>query len=154
MLSASKTADRKESQVEIRSLLLRQLPVVLLALLALFGLAAITTAQPAEAAPRTAVAVAQDDDDGGDDDDGDDGREDDDDDGGSSAGRGGDDDDDDTKGGVRDVPSGGVDTGAGGTAAGDSASSGSGVPYLITGGVLLVGAVAALVRRVNGGADA
>jgi hypothetical protein len=126
--------------VAFRSLMLRWLVVSWLALLAFFALAAVMTARPAEAAPRPAVAVVQDDDGarGGDDDD-DDGA------------RGGDDD----GGGVRDVPQGGIDTGAGGTTAGADGQSGPGaVPYALAGGGLLVAAVGALLRRVTGGEGA
>ncbi|HEV3015167.1 MAG TPA: hypothetical protein VG499_17990 [Actinomycetota bacterium] len=95
------------------------------------------TARPAEAGPRPAVAVVQDDDD--DDDDGDD----------DGGGRG------DDSGGVRDVPQGGIDTGAGGTAAGAEGRSGPGaVPYALAGGGLLVAAAMALLRRVTGGEGA
>lgn len=120
-----------------RSPMLRRLVIAWLALLAFFALAAVMTARPAEAGPRPAVAVVQDDDDGGDDDD---------DDGG---GRG------DDSGGVRDVPQGGIDTGAGGTAAGAEGRSGPGaVPYALAGGGLLVAAAVALLRRVTGGEGA
>lgn len=125
--------------------MLRRLVVTWLALLAFFALAAVMTARPAEAAPRPAVAVVQDDDDGGDDD-ADDGRGDDDD----GGGRG-----DDDGGGVRDVPQGGIDTGAGGTTAGAEGQSGPGaVPYALAGGGLLVAAAVALLRRVTGGEGA
>jgi hypothetical protein len=127
----------KESQVVIRSPMLRRFAVAWLALLAFFALAAVLTARPAEASPRPTVAVVQDDD-GGDDDD-DDGA------------RGGDDD----RGGVRDVPQGGIDTGAGGTTAAADGRSGRGaVPYALAGGGLLVAVVGALLRRVTGGAGA
>jgi hypothetical protein len=133
--------------------MLRRLVVAWLALLAFFALAAVMTARPAEAAPRPTVAVVQD----GDDDDGDD------DDGGDddSGARGDDDDDDGARGGdddggdVRDVPQGGIDTGAGGTTAGANGQSGPGVvPYALAGGGLLVAAVGALLRRVTGGEGA
>jgi hypothetical protein len=115
--------------------MLRRLVVAWLALLAFFALAAVMTARPAEATPRPTVAVVQDDDD----DDGDDG-----------GGDGGDD-----GGGVRDVPQGGIDTGAGGTTAGADGQSGPGaVPYALTGAGLLVAAVGALLRRVTGGEGA
>jgi hypothetical protein len=121
--------------VAFRSLMLRWLVVSWLALLAFFALAAVMTARPAEAAPRPAVAVVQDDDDDDDDD----------------GARGGDDD----GGGVRDVPQGGIDTGAGGTTAGADGQSGPGaVPYALAGGGLLVAAVGALLRRVTGGEGA
>ena len=116
--------------------MLRRLVFTWLALLAFFALAAVMTARPAEAAPRPAVAVVQDDDDGGGDDDDD--------------GRG-----DDDGGGVRDVPQGGIDTGAGGTTAGAEGQSGPGaVPYALAGGGLLVAAAVALLRRVTGGEGA
>lgn len=112
-----------------RSPMLRRLVIAWLALLAFFALAAVMTARPAEAGPRPAVAVVQDDDDGG--------------------GRG------DDSGGVRDVPQGGIDTGAGGTAAGAEGRSGPGaVPYALAGGGLLVAAAVALLRRVTGGEGA
>ena len=156
MVPASGTPIRKESQVTFRSPMLRRLVIAWLALLAFFALAAVMTARPAEAAPRPVVAVVQDDDDGGGDDDADDGRGDDD-----SGARGDDDDDDgggggdDDSGGVRDVPQGGIDTGAGGTAAGAEGRSGPGaVPYVLAGGGLLVAAVTALLRRVTGGEGA
>ena len=138
-----------------RSPMLRRLVIAWLALLAFIALAAVMTARPAEAAPRPVVAVVQDDDDGGGDD-ADDGRGDDD-----SGARGDDDDDDggrggdDDSGGVRDVPQGGIDTGAGGTAAGAEGRSGPGaVPYALAGGGLLVAAALALLRRVTGGEGA
>jgi hypothetical protein len=60
-------------------------------------------------------------------------------------------DDDDDRGGLRDVPAGGIDTGAGGTAGGDEGSAVPGaVPYA-AGGALLVAAATALLRRVTGG---
>jgi hypothetical protein len=134
MVPASGTPIRKESQVTFRSPMLRRLVIAWLALLAFFALAAVMTARPAEAAPRPVVAVVQDDDDGGGDDDG----------------RG-----DDDSGGVRDVPQGGIDTGAGGTTAGAEGQSGPGaVPYALAGGGLLVAAVTALLRRVTGGEGA
>jgi hypothetical protein len=165
----------KDEQVAIKSLAARWIVAAFMAMLATLALAAVTLAQPAEAAPRaaTAVAVADDDDGGGSGGDDDGGRGDDDSarSGGSSASRSGDDDDgggrssgggssasrssgddDDTKGGVREVPSGGVDTGAGGTAASDGTQPGSGVGYLMAGGALLVGAVGALLRRITGNA--
>jgi hypothetical protein len=118
--------------VAFKSTMLRRLLVAWLALLAFFALAAVMTVRPAEAAPRPTVAVVQDDDDGGDD-----------------GARGGDDD------GVRDVPQGGIDTGAGGTTAGAEGQSGPGaVPYALAGGGLLVAAVTALLRRVTGGEGA
>jgi hypothetical protein len=126
--------------------MLRRLAVAWLALLAFFALAAVLTARPAEASPRPTVAVVQDDD-GGDDDSG--ARGDDDDDDGARGG-GGDDD-----GGVRDVPQGGIDTGAGGTTAGAVGQSGPGaIPYALAGGGLLVAVVGALLRRVTGGEGA
>ena len=129
----------KESQVAFKSPMLRRLVVAWLALLAFFALAAVMTARPAEAAPRPTVAGVQDDD--GDDDDG----------GGDDSGARGDDD----GGGVRDVPQGGIDTGAGGTTAGADGQSGPGaVPYALAGGGLLVAAVGALLRRVTGGEGA
>ena len=113
--------------------MLRRLVIPWLALLAFFALAAVMTARPAEAGPRPAVAVVQDDDDGGDDD-------------GVR---------DDDSGGVRDVPQGGIDTGAGGTTAGAEGRSGPGaVPYALAGGGLLVAAAVALLRRVTGGEGA
>jgi hypothetical protein len=119
--------------VAFKSPMLRRLLVAWLALLAFFALAAVMTVRPAEAAPRPTVAVVQDDDDGGDDD----------------GARGGDDD------GVRDVPQGGIDTGAGGTTAGADGQSGPGaVPYALAGAGLLVAAVGALLRRVTGGEGA
>jgi hypothetical protein len=161
----------KEREMAIRSMAARWVVVAFLATLATLALAAVTLAQPAEAAPRMATLAVADDDDGRDDDNGargdDDGARGDDD--GTSAARtsgggdddggarGGDDDggargDDDAKGGVREVPAGGVETGAGGTAAAsDGALPGWGVGSLMAGGVLLVGAVAALLRRVTGG---
>jgi hypothetical protein len=121
--------------------MLRRLVVAWLALLAFFALAAVMTARPAEAAPRPTVAVVQDDDDGDDDDGG----------GDDDSGARGDDD----GGGVRDVPQGGIDTGAGGTTAGADGQSGPGaVPYALAGGGLLVAAVGALLRRVTGGEGA
>ena len=118
-----------------KSPMLRRLAVAWLALLAFFALAAVLTARPAEASPRPTVAVVQDDD-GDDDDDG---------------ARGGDDD----RGGVRDVPQGGIDTGAGGTTAAADGRSGPGaVPYALAGGGLLVAVVGALLRRVTGGEGA
>jgi hypothetical protein len=157
MVPASGTPIRKESQVTFRSPMLRRLVIAWLALLAFFALAAVMTARPAEAAPRPVVAVVQDDDDGGGDDADDDGRGDDD-----SGARGDDDDDDDggrggddDSGGVRDVPQGGIDTGAGGTTAGAEGQSGPGaVPYALAGGGLLVAAATALLRRVTGGEGA
>jgi hypothetical protein len=123
----------------LRSMAARWVVVAFLATLATLALSAVTLAQPAEAAPRVAaLAVAGDDDGRGDDD-----------------GARGDDDgargDDDAEGGVRDVPFGGVETGAGGTAASDRTQAGPGVPLLVAGGALLVGAVTALLRRVTGG---
>jgi hypothetical protein len=152
MVPASGTPIRKESQVTFRSPMLRRLIIAWLALLAFFALAAVMTARPAEAAPRPVVAVVQDDDDGGGDDaDDDSGARGDDDDDDDDGGRGGDDD----SGGVRDVPQGGIDTGAGGTTAGAEGQSGPGaVPYALAGGGLLVAAVTALLRRVTGGEGA
>lgn len=108
--------------------MLRRIVITWLALLAFFALAAVMTARPAEAAPTPVVAVVQDDD----------------------GGRG-----DDDSGGVRDVPQGGIDTGAGGTTAGAEGQSGPGaVPYALAGGGLLVAAAVALLRRVTGGEGA
>jgi hypothetical protein len=128
---------RKESQVTFRSPMLRRLFIAWLALLAFFALAAVMTARPAEAAPRPAVAVVQDDDSGA--------RDDDDDDGGGR---------DDDSGGGRDVPQGGIDTGAGGTAGAEGQPGPGAVPYALAGGGLLVAAAVALLRRVTTGEGA
>jgi hypothetical protein len=114
--------------------MLRRLSIAWLALLAFFVLAAVMTARPAEASPRPAVAVVQDDDDDG----GDDG-----------GGRG-----DDDSGGVRDVPQGGIETGAGGTAGAEGQSGPGAVPYALAGGGLLAAAAVALLRRVTRGEGA
>jgi hypothetical protein len=144
LLSASATAERKESQVAFRLRLLQRLAVTFLALLGLLALTAVVSARPALAGAGSTVAVVQDDDDddrGGDDDRDDDGASDDDRD---------DDGRDDDREGVRDVPVGGIDTGAGGTAAGAGGPTvPAAVPYVVGGGLLMAGA-AALLRRVTG----
>jgi hypothetical protein len=148
LLSASATAERKESQVAFRLRLLQRLAVTFLALLGLVALTAVVSVRPALAGAGSTVAVVQDDD--GDDDDrgGDDDRDDD----GASDDDRDDDGRDDDREGVRDVPVGGIDTGAGGTAAGAGGPSvPAAVPYVVGGGLLMAGA-AALLRRVTGGA--
>jgi hypothetical protein len=127
----------------VRAMIARWLVVVSLALLATLSLAVVALAQPAHAAgTRAEVLLVQDDDDDGDDDDG--GRDDDgDDDGGGGRDDGGRDD-----GGVGEVPRGGVDTGAGGTA---PTSAGT-LPYALGGGAVLAGLAglgAALWRRAR-----
>jgi hypothetical protein len=130
----------------VRAMIARWLVVVSLALLATLSLAVVALAQPAHAAgTRAEVLLVQDDDDDGGDDDG--GRDDDgdDDDGG---GRGDDDGRDDDDDGVGEVPRGGVDTGAGGTA---PTSAGT-LPYALGGGAALAGLAglgAALWRRAR-----
>jgi hypothetical protein len=127
------SAERAEggNDVAISASIARWIVIALFAFLAALSLATVTLAQPAQAAERPLqVVLAQESDDDDDDDGGND------DDGGARGGAG------------RQIPRGGVDTGAGGTAA----AGVSALPYALTGGgVVLAGLAAALRRRSRSG---